>query len=150
MERTWGDFRYNLYIFSGIIFTIIAAFAMYFIARLGIQAEGVEYLMYSQTLGYRIALCVTTYYISASVFLAFAATYPESQVLLMFVIPVKVKWLGWAAAAMTVYELIVYPAADKMTLVFSLVPFLLFFWKDCYLQIKLWIRHIRFRLTTRR
>ena len=31
MERTWGTFRYNLYLFSGILFTVIGAFILYFI-----------------------------------------------------------------------------------------------------------------------
>ena len=29
LERTWGTFRYNVYIFSGILFTVIAAFILY-------------------------------------------------------------------------------------------------------------------------
>ena len=36
----------------------------------------------------------STYYVNMSIFLAFAATFPEVQVLLMFIIPIKVKWLG--------------------------------------------------------
>ena len=29
LERTWGTFRYNVYIFSGILFTVIAVFILY-------------------------------------------------------------------------------------------------------------------------
>ena len=29
LERTWGSFRYNVYIFSGILFTMIAVFILY-------------------------------------------------------------------------------------------------------------------------
>ncbi len=127
MERTWGDFRYNLYIFSGIIFTIIAAFAMYFIARLGIQAEGVEYLMYSQALGYRIALCVTTYYISASVFLAFAATYPDVQVMLYFLIPIKIKWLGIIDLVYIFLQLLIVSWYGKIIILASLLNLIIFY-----------------------
>ena len=31
LERTWGKFRYTLYIFSGILFSVIGAFILYFI-----------------------------------------------------------------------------------------------------------------------
>jgi len=123
LERYWGSRKFNLYILIGWLCNVVCGFTV------GVAISDFLY---------------------ATLLLAFAILYPETQVMLFFVIPVKVKWLGWAAAAMTVYELIVYPAAYKLTLLFSLVPFLLFFWKDCYLQIKLWIRHIRFRLTTRR
>ena len=40
------------------------------------------------------SLLFSTYYINMSIFLAFAIVYPEMRVLLMFVIPIKVKWLG--------------------------------------------------------
>ena len=36
----------------------------------------------------------STYYINLSIFLAFAITFPNVQVYLMFVIPIKVKWMG--------------------------------------------------------
>ena len=29
LERTWGTFRFNVYIFGGIIFTVIGAFILY-------------------------------------------------------------------------------------------------------------------------
>jgi len=29
LERTWGAFRYNVYIFSGILFTVLGAFVLY-------------------------------------------------------------------------------------------------------------------------
>ena len=29
LERTWGTFRYNVYIFSGILFTVIGAFLLF-------------------------------------------------------------------------------------------------------------------------
>ena len=29
LERTWGAFRYNVYLFSGMIFTIIGSFILY-------------------------------------------------------------------------------------------------------------------------
>ena len=34
----------------------------------------------------------STYFINMSIFLAYAATFPNAEVLLMFVIPIKVKY----------------------------------------------------------
>lgn len=123
LERYWGSRKFNLYILIGWLCNAVCGFLV------GVAVSDFLY---------------------ATLLLAFAVLYPETQVMLFFVIPVKVKWLGWAAAAMTAYELIVYPPAYKLSLAFSLIPFFLFFWKDCYLQIKLWIRHIRFWLTSKR
>ena len=31
LERTWGAFRYNLYIFSGVFYTVVGAFVVYIV-----------------------------------------------------------------------------------------------------------------------
>ena len=99
MERTIGTFRYNLFILSGIILMIIGAFLSYFIFNIAIgDPEIVAY--YFQVLAIRFS----TYYLQQIVFLAFAILYPEVQVLLMFIIPIKVKYLGYLYGAFLVYE----------------------------------------------
>lgn len=92
MERTWGDFRYNLYVFSGLIFTVIGAFLLFVIT--GSQ--------------YYLGGIFSTYYISMSLFLAYAATYPEMMVLLYGIFPLKVKWLGIIYGAMIAYDIVKY------------------------------------------
>ena len=39
LERTWGSFRYNVYIFSGLLFTVLAEFGLYvyFLLRYGVE-----------------------------------------------------------------------------------------------------------------
>lgn len=81
LEHTWGSFRFTLYILSGMIFTIIAAFVLYF------MTGGVLDLIYRGQL-------FSTYYISLSIFLAYALTYPEMRLMLYFVIPIKMKWMA--------------------------------------------------------
>ena len=49
---------------------------------------------------------ISTYYINLSIFLAFAASYPDMQLLLYFVIPVKIKWLAYLDVAYLVYNFI--------------------------------------------
>ncbi len=107
LERTWGTYRYNVYIWGGVLITILSAFA----------GMGISYLLFGQSLAAEgvaagfFSLCAgffSTYYINMSIFLAFAVTYPEQQVLLMFFIPVKVKWLGIVYGIMLVINMIQY------------------------------------------
>lgn len=93
LERAWGDFRYNIYLFSGMLFTIIASFACYGICEYlyGTVLGALELSEMTYMAG---STLVSTYYINMSIFMAFAATFPNAQVLLMFVIPVQIKWMG--------------------------------------------------------
>lgn len=103
LERTWGTYRYNVYLVTGMLFTIVASFLsmglMYLLS--GGMNSGEASMIFSYA-----SLLFSTYYINLSIFLAFAATYPDVQVLLMFVIPVKMKWLGILEAVLIVYEFI--------------------------------------------
>lgn len=98
LERTWGDFRYNVYIFGGMLISIISAFLTFALFCLILGSGN------AAALGTYIGASYSTYYICMSIFLGFAATFPEAQVLLYFIIPVKVKWLGFIYAAFLVYE----------------------------------------------
>ncbi|MCI6430501.1 MAG: hypothetical protein SPF19_07280 [Oliverpabstia sp.] len=112
LERTWGTFRYNVYIFSGIITSIIGSFILYFIAGGN---------------GIRLGNAFSTYYISMSIILAFAATYPNIQVLFMMIIPLKIKWLGIAYAAMLAVEMILSSWPIRVVIICSLMNFIIFF-----------------------
>lgn len=48
-----------------------------------------------------------TYYINMSLFLAFAFVFPDMEMLLMFLIPIKIKWLAYLDIALFVYEMVV-------------------------------------------
>ncbi len=106
LERTWGTYRYNVYIFGGMLITIVAAFA----------TMGICYLLFGEVLAggaaetffYMGSMMFSTYYINMSIFLAYSVTYPENQVLFMFLIPVKVKWLGLAYLIYLIYVMIQY------------------------------------------
>lgn len=119
LENTWGAFRYNVYIFSGIIFTVIGAVVLYIISTM----NGLDGL----SAGMLVSKGFSTYYINLSIFLAFAATYPNVSVLLFFVIPVKMKWMAYVYAAILAYQFIVSGAAGRIAIVMSLLNFLVFF-----------------------
>lgn len=123
LERTWGAFRYTLYIFSGIIFTIISAFLLYFITGGYVTIGG-----YTFALGGSI---YSTYYISMSIFLALALTYPDMRVLLMFVIPIKMSWMAVFYVAVILYDIFSYIRGGMwfmaVPIVASLLNFVIYF-----------------------
>ncbi len=124
LERTWGTYRYNLYLFLGMIFTVLGSFLLmgycYLFEGAAIASMGAEiYFSY-------LSLFFSTYYINMSIFLAFAATFPEAQVLLMFVIPVKVKWLGMIYGVMLIVEFIQGAAYSRFAMAASLLNFVVF------------------------
>lgn len=130
LERTWGTFRYNLYIFSGMLFTIAAAFLM--LAGMYLFRPTVMGIPFSDAsaqgiMSFISRVSFSTYYVNMSIFLAFAATFPDAKVLLMFFIPVKIKWLGIVYALMLLYDMIVNPFFVKIAIVASLLNFILFF-----------------------
>ena len=107
LERTIGTFKYTLYILSGVIFTILGAFILYFLLGGNVLVGNV----------------FSTYYISLSTFLAYAMCYPDMQVLLMFIIPVKMKWMAIFYVVIVVYEMIQYVMAGA----WYLVNFIIFY-----------------------
>ena len=62
-----------------------------------------------------------------SIFLAFAATFPEMQIMLMFVLPVKVKVLGIIYAVMMLVESLQGGILVTIPIVASLFNFIIFF-----------------------
>ncbi len=97
LERTWGTFYYNVYLFMGMIFTILGSFlvmGLSYVPAFNIFAVREAYGEMAYFL--LIARRFSTYFVNMSIFLGFAATFPDVQVLLMFIIPIKVKWMGIA------------------------------------------------------
>lgn len=125
LERTWGTYRYNVYIFLGLLFTVLGSFV----------SMGVGYLFHEDAIMIMGALdffgngarFFSTYYVNMSIFLAFAATFPEAQVLLMFIIPIKVKWLGIAYGFLLGLSFIRGGFFERIAMVASLVNFIIFF-----------------------
>ncbi len=131
MERTWGEYRFNLYIFTGIFLIIIGAFLFYIITyfRAGGAVDMLAASYFPQT-----ATFFSTYYICMSILLAYAATYPDSIILFMFIIPLKMKWLGIIYGAWLALEA-VFAVFDQAYYVFfpiaaSLINFAIFYLKD--------------------
>jgi len=107
LEYVWGSFRFNLYIFMGILGHVLASIILY--------------------LAFGISVPLTAEYLNLSLFLAYAATFPDHQFLLFFVIPIKAKWLALFDAMYFLYGFVFGGAATKIAVVMSLLNFLIFF-----------------------
>ena len=115
LEREWGTPKFTLYYISGMVLTVLTSLILYF-------ATGYSQIVYG------------AYYVNMSMFFAFAALYPDMQVLLFFVIPIKVKWLAWLDGALFAVD--VLRSAFALNWLGMLLPiiavfnFFVFFWSD--------------------
>ncbi|WP_366027103.1 rhomboid family intramembrane serine protease [uncultured Flavonifractor sp.] len=121
LERQWGTTKFTVFYLLGLVLNIIAGFILYLV------------------LPYPVAT-VSMHYVNLSLFFAFATLYGDMQVLLFFVIPIKVKWLAWVDAALFAFDIILalakIPSLGLLALVGVVAPivailnYLIFFWDD--------------------
>ena len=111
LESYWGAFRYNVYIFSGILFTVIGAFIVNGLIG-GITGFGSLY---------------STYYINMSIFLACASIMPDYQLLLYGIIPIKMKWLAVLDVALLAVDAVQGGLIIRIVIIASLLNFIIFF-----------------------
>ena len=93
LERTWGTAKFNLFYLSGVVLSILLGMVV----------------------GY-----TEIYYVNLSIFLVIATLYGEMQVLVFFVIPIKMKWMALIDVVLIVVDVIGYGRAGLW--IFALVP----------------------------
>lgn len=81
LEGAWGAFKTSLFCYTGIVIVIVANFA------------------YSAVIPAMTAIPLSGTILYASAFLAFTTLFPKSEILLFFVLPVQVRFLGMLMAA---------------------------------------------------
>lgn len=128
LERTWGTFYYNVYIFMGMIFTVLGSFLIMGLSYVPAFSMNLYMQLYGDA-GYfaTVALYFSTFYVNMSIFLGFAMTFPEARVLLMFIVPIKVKWLGIAYGVLLLWSMINTDIIGKIVIAASLLNFVVFF-----------------------
>jgi len=108
LERQWGTTRFNVFYFLGAILNVAIGFAM--------QSS------------------ITMYYVNMSMFFSFATLYPDMQVLLYGIIPLKIKWLAWLDAALFAFDIgFSVTSGDWITAILPIIAilnYLIFFWED--------------------
>ncbi len=80
LESHWGSFRFNLYYLTGMLLTDLAALILGF----SVDSSALNF----------------------SLFLAVATIAPDARVLLLFVIPIKFKYMAWVYLAETVFSIV--------------------------------------------
>ena len=110
LESYWGTFRFNLYYLTGVVLTDLAALL------LGAGADAGA--------------------LNLSLFLAVATIAPEAKVLLLFIIPIKMKYMAWVYLGFTVCNVFFYLQASSLLSFYWLLPivpllnYFLFFGSD--------------------
>ena len=117
LERTWGTFRYNVYIFSGLLFTVLAVFGLY----------AFYYFRYGVEVPLSAVGLIGTNYITMSIFLAFAVIYPDMEVMLYFILPIKMKWMALVYVVLAGYDFINGGIGIRVAIGASLLNFVIFF-----------------------
>lgn len=107
LEQQWGTFKFNVYYFMGVILTIVGGFITGFTSN--------TYLYYSM-------------------FFAFAALYPNFEVRLMFILPLKIKWLALIDLVffiiMLILNIIIGAWSEVAAIIISMLNLVLFFYND--------------------
>ena len=113
LEREWGTAKFTLYYLSGMILSVLST------------------VILSLATGYYGWSLSDAYYINLTLFLAFAALYPDAQIMFYMVIPLKAKWLAWADVALFGWEIVkdlrIGWYASALAAVVAILNFVIFF-----------------------
>jgi hypothetical protein len=107
LEQNWGAFKFNAYYAIAAAATILAAA----VATLAVPS----------------APPLTNVWLDGSLFLAFATVFPDVQILLFLVIPVRVKWMGIVAGIAFVYFFAVGDWSTRAEIAGAIAAYGLFF-----------------------
>lgn len=110
LERAWGAFRLTLYFLVGMIGTTIAAFLF------GAQFSNAM--------------------LAASLFFAFAWFYPDEVIYVLFILPMKIKWLAWVSAAFILLGFAGGQNSYRMAVIAALSNYFIFFGPELFRQAR--------------
>jgi len=114
LEYTWGSFKFNVYYFLGMIFTIFASLFGYFTGRL---------------------IFGTPLYLNLTLFLAFATLNPDYPMRIYFVLSLKIKYLAYLNVAFLLFSFLTGGSSSRFLISASLINYILFFGKDLYQSV---------------
>ena len=102
LEEAWGSFRVTAYYLTGVLALLVTAFLL-------------------------PGLPIPNTYLNLSLFLAFATVYPDYEILLFFILPLKVKYLAMFSGLLILWTIITAPLLFKVAAALSVANYLLFF-----------------------
>lgn len=111
LEGRWGAFRYTLFILLGYLLTV----AISFITPFG---------------------AASNVFLGGTIFLAFAYLYPDFELYIFFILPVKIKWLALITWIGYGYQFIAGSGLSRLLILASIGNFLIFFGNDILWRMK--------------
>lgn len=115
LERQWGTAKFTCYYLGGMVFTLLGTIVVGLVTGVSIALAGANYVNFAM-------------------FLAFAALWPEAQVLLFFIIPIKIKYLAYIDLAFFAWNIVSCILAGSPALavvpIMALLNFVIFFWPE--------------------
>ena len=111
MEGHWGTFRYNVFLLVGWVATV-----------------GVAFLNPEQP--------TSNAFLMGSVFLAFAFLNPDFELYVMFLLPVKVRWLALLTWCLYGAAVLFGSWATRLAVLASVSNFFLFFGKELFWRVR--------------
>jgi membrane associated rhomboid family serine protease len=109
LEHAWGDFKFTVFLLIGILATAAGALA--------VNAE------------------FGNSFVILAAFLAFARLLPDREVLIMFILPVKMRWLAGLATLWLALEFATNGLPTRVELLTGLLPYFLFFGEGHYREL---------------
>lgn len=111
LERQWGEFRFSLYVGLGWLATVAVAWLVPF-------------------------ELITNRFIMGSLTLAFARLFPDVEFLIFFILPVKVKYIGYVMWGFYGLALLTQPLGVKVQVLAGILPFFVFFGQELLFLLK--------------
>ncbi len=104
----WRDFKFNLYMLTGMIVYVVVGIIVYFL-------YGGEYIV-----------ILDPSYFAMSIFVAFAFNFPEERLYLMFFLPIRAKYVAVLEILIYSFAYIGASVSTKASIMASLLSVLLF------------------------
>lgn len=124
LEKQWGDFRFNVYFLLGMIGPILSS------------------LLLDRVAG--------TYCLSLSLLLGFASLYPDAELLLFYILPVKAKYIGVFSAALWVLGFLGSTTMGKLDYLLCMLNVWVFFGPQAWRRVCAWWRREQWKRKNRR
>lgn len=124
LEKQWGDFRFNLYFLLGMIGPILSSLLLNRVA--------------------------STYCLSLSLLLGFASLYPDAELLLFYILPVKAKYIGVFSAALWVLGFLGSTTMGKLDYLLCMLNVWVFFGPQAWHSLRAWWRREQWKRKNRR
>jgi hypothetical protein len=130
LERQWGVFRFNVFLFTGWLANVAAAFvASSVMGQEAAAAAGGGALQLA-------SIYASNTFFYSSLFLAFARLYPDFILNLFFVLPIRIKWLALLMWIGYAYALVTGDWTARMLILATILNYLMFFGPEHWSEFK--------------